>query len=205
MPNNEIIIVGAFSEIVELCEIAEKRIIGIFDNSINESFMGYEILGNDTYAINQIHRFKDVPIIVTPDNPHKRKKIVYEYKKKGYKFANLIHPNAAISRYANIGEGVIIQNWVNISSNTLIGDFVKLNTFANVMHDCRIGNFTTIAPNSIVLGRVTVNENCYIGANSIILPSVNVEKNAIIGAGAVVTKSVNSGNVMIGVPARKMK
>ena len=205
MKKNEVIIIGAFSEIVELCETIGKNIFGIFDNSYKGFFMGYQILGDDRLAITDSKKYKDIPIIVTPDNPELRKKIVFNYRKAGYKFINLIHNNTTISKYAKIGEGVIIQNGVNISSNSVIGDFVKVNTFANIMHDSKIGEFTTIAPNSVILGRVIIGEHCYIGANSTVLPSIIIEKNAIIGAGAVVTNNVISGNVMVGIPARDMK
>lgn len=205
MKNNKVIIVGAFSEIIELCETIGINIVGIFDNIRTKSFMGYRILGDDKLAFSESKKYNDIPIIVTPDNPEIRKQIVINYREAGYKFLTLIHNNANISKYARIGEGVVIQNGANISSNTIIGDFVKINTSANITHDCRIGNYTTIAPNAVILGRVKIKENCYIGSNSTILSSIRITANTIIGAGAVVTKNIEEGNkVFIGVPAREL-
>ena len=189
--NKEIILVGGFHEIIELCEICNKKIIGIIDNQLKHKYLGYRILGNDKMALYLFKEFGNIPIIVTPDIPVARKKLVKYYLNIGYKFCDLIHPNATISKYANIGNGIVIQNGVNISANVVVEDFVKINTYANIMHDSQIGEYTTIAPNVVILGKVKISGLCYIGSNATILPGREIGKGAIIGAGAIVTKNVS--------------
>jgi sugar O-acyltransferase (sialic acid O-acetyltransferase NeuD family) len=202
LKKNEVIIIGAFSEVIELCEFNDIKIVGIFDNILTGSFMGYKILGNDTFAFDKVDKFNDVPIIVTSDMPEVREKLIIYYREAGYTFTCLIHKNAIISKYAKIGKGVVIQNGVNISSNAVIDDFVRINTNANIMHDSKIGKFTTVAPNAVILGRVEIEQCCYIGANSTILPSLKINQNTIVGAGSVVTKNVNKNKIVKGNPAR---
>jgi len=198
-------LIGGFHEIIELCEICNKKIIGIIDNKLKDQYLGYRILGNDKMAPYLYKEFGNIPIIVTPDIPEVRKKLIEYYLNIEFKFCNLIHPNATISKYAKIGRGVVIQNGVNISANVFVSDFVKINTYANIMHDSQIGKYTTIAPNAVILGRVKISELCYIGSNSTILPGKEIEKKSIIGVGAVVTKDVQFNITVVGNPARILK
>jgi sugar O-acyltransferase (sialic acid O-acetyltransferase NeuD family) len=200
--SEKIILVGGFSEIIELCKLCEKKIIGYFDISPNAGFQNIKYLGPDDTGHTQYNIFRDIPLIVSPDLPKDRKRIVENYKKLGYRFTTLISPKAIISESATIGEGVIIQSWVNISSNVVIGNFVKLNTMSNVMHDSIVGDYSTIAPNAVILGRVTIGQECYVGSNSTILPSIKADDSCTIGAGAVVTKNIESGVTVVGIPAR---
>ena len=204
MMNNKVILIGAFHEIIELCEICGKEIVGIVDDNSNNIPQKYTWLGTDDDVEKLTQKYSDVPLVVVPDSPTVRKKLVGLYSKYGFQFCNLIHPQSNISVSAEIGNGVIIQYGVNVSSDVTINDFVKLNTLANVMHDVNIGAFTTIAPNAVLLGKVKISDKCYIGANSTILPNIEIGTKVVVGAGAVVTKNVLPNKTVAGVPAKEM-
>jgi len=198
----EVILIGGFNEMIELCELCEMHIIGIIANNTDMASSKYPILGADTDAESLYKKYKSIPVVITPDSPRIRKKLVEHYSAIGYSFLNVISPKATISRSCILGEGVVIQSGVNVSADVCIGNFVKLNSNSNVMHDCKVGNFTTIAPNAVLLGRVKVEGNCYIGANSTILPEIIVKENGIVGAGAVVLKNIHYNETVKGVPAK---
>ena len=200
--NKDVIIVGAFHEIIELCEDCGFHIVGIIDNKIQEDYSGYPILGTDDDR-DKIHgEHPQCSVVISPDLPAVRIKLAKMYGESDYQFATVISPKANISRSATIGVGTVIQAGVNVSAETTIGEFVKVNTYANVMHDNKVGDFTTIAPNAVLLGYVNIGRSAYIGANSTILPYVVVGSAATVGAGAVVTKNVPVQRTVKGVPAK---
>lgn len=162
----DVIIIGAFSEIVELCEQCGYNIIGLVDNMSTELYMGYPIIGSDKCVERLYKLFPQTYIVIGPDNSKVKRKLFELYSKAGFSFATVVSPKANISRTASIGEGSIIQAGVNISSDVSVGRFCKLNFNANIMHDVTIGDFSIIAPCANVLGRTRIGENVYVGASS---------------------------------------
>lgn len=200
--NKKLIIVGAFHEMIELCENAGYDIVGIIDNEKKKEFLSYPIIGKDEEAESLYAKYKDISLVISPDAPLIREKLVNLYLKIGFNIETVISPTAMISKYATIGKGVVIQTGVNVSAFTEIKDFVKLNTQCNIMHDSVIGDYTTVAPNAVVLGRIHIGGKCYVGANATILPELTIGDEVIVGAGAVVTKDIQNNQKVKGIPAK---
>lgn len=197
----DVILVGGFHEVIELCEKAGYNIKGIIDSQLQGTYLGYPVIGTDEDAYSLYSEYGEYLLVITPDSPKVRERLVKFYGSIGYNFGTIISPNATISKYATIGKGTIIQDGVNVSAGSKVGNFVKLNTNCNVMHDNIISDYVTIAPNAVNLGRVSVGVSSYIGANATILPELMVGHHSIVGAGAVVTKNVGDNIVVKGIPA----
>ncbi len=198
----DVILLGGFHEIIELCDECNLNIVGIIDNKLTGTYYDVPVIGTDDDAKKLFPEYKTCKIVVVPDSPQIREKLVSVYKYIGYNFATVISPLAHISKFVEIGEGTVIQSGVNVSSATKIGCFCKLNTNSNVMHDNQIGDFTTIAPNAVSLGGVETGRCVYIGANATVLPQIYIGENAVVGAGAVVTHNVAKCTTVKGVPAK---
>ena len=178
----------------------------MIDNAIETSdYYGYPVLGTDEDAKVLREKYPFCSVVLTPDAPAIRKRLVNRYASLGFDFATVIHPSAMISKTARIGQGSVIQRGVHVSSNSRVGRFCKLNVNANIMHDNEIGDYATIAPDAVLLGYVKLEDGVYIGANSTILPNVTIGNNSIVGAGAVVVKNVQSDCTVVGVPAKSLK
>ena len=54
------------------------------------------------------------------------------------------------------------------------------------------------------VGKIDIRDNVYIGIHAIILPGVTIGPNAIVSAGSVVRSDVGSGDVVAGVPAKRV-
>lgn len=197
--DDKVFIVGAFHEIIELAELNDLYIVGLVDNIKSDTYRNYQIIGNDETLDILWNKY---PMIISPDIPKVRKKLVEQYKKKGFSFYTLVSKNAIVSKSARIGLGSVVQSGVNISSACKVGQFVKINTNVNIMHDNIIGDYTTIAPNAVLLGYVEIGQECYIGSNCTVLPNIKIGDNSIVGAGAVVTKNVGANETVVGIPAR---
>lgn len=200
--DNEIILVGGFHEMIELCEKSGFIIKGIIDGNLKDSYYGYPVIGSDDDAESLFPEYGKYKVVLSPDSPKVRAKLEQLYSAIGYDYATVISPNAAISKFATVGKGTVVQDFVNVSAGTKIGNFVKLNTYCNVMHDNVVGDFSTIAPNAVSLGRITIGKSSYIGANATILPGLLIGDKVIVGAGSVVTKSVINNVIVKGVPAK---
>ncbi len=198
----QILLVGAYHEMVEVCKDAGFEIVGIIDNKETGEYYGVPIIGTDADAAQLKEQYPNLPVVIAPFIPQTRKRIYELYSSLGYKFATVISPLAKISRFASIGEGTVILPFVNVAANTHIGRFVKLNTMCNIMHDNVIGDFVTVSPNALTLGYVTIEEAAFLGGNCTILPYKKVGAGAIVGAAAVITKDVVAGQVVKGNPAK---
>ncbi len=198
----KILLIGAYHEMIELCDSCGYEIAGIIDNDITGEYYGEQIVGTDADAEKLYEQYKDCMVVITPFMPRVREKLVNLYSAIGYKFATIISPDARVSKFATIGEGTVVQAGVNVAANTQIGRFVKLNTNCNIMHDNVVGDFVTVCPNALTLGYVKTEDRVFIGANSTILPNITLGEKCVVGAGAVVTKCVNPGHTVKGVPAK---
>jgi len=89
---------------------------------------------------------------------------------------------------------------VEIGDNYFITDGVRF-----ITHDGSCLILRQKHPDIDVIAPIKIGSNVFIGMNSLILAGVTIGDNVIIGAGSVVTKDVESGWVVAGVPAKKIK
>ena len=94
----DVIIVGGFHEIIEICEECGLNVVGIIDNELKDAYFGVPILGKDEDAERLFPRYGGCKVIITPDSPKVREKLVNLYNSIGYDFATLISPLAHISK-----------------------------------------------------------------------------------------------------------
>ena len=201
--NRTVILVGGFPEMIELCESCGLRIAGLIDPRLTGEYRGYRILGQDADYPNLGEELRALPLVITPDQPDRRKPLVDYYARWEVQFAQVVSPRATLSPSARLGRGTVVQAGANISADVVIGDFVRINTQANLMHDTTVGDFSTVAPNAVLLGRVIVGRGCYIGGQATLLPDRRIGDGAAVGAGSVVTKDVAAGRTVWGNPARE--
>ena len=70
---------GGFHEVIELCQEGNLEIAGIIDNNFTGEYLGFPIIGKDIDAPKLFEYFTKVPVVITPDQPEKRKKLKVYY------------------------------------------------------------------------------------------------------------------------------
>lgn len=86
-----------------------------------------------------------------------------------------------------------------------LGNNVRLATCAVFCHDGAVNMINRAFGLRLdSVGKIDIRDNVYIGYGAIVLPGVTIGPNAIVSAGSVVRSDVAEGDVVAGVPARRV-
>ncbi|CAN2047023.1 Serine acetyltransferase-like protein [Candidatus Magnetomoraceae bacterium gMMP-1] len=201
-----IFIFGASGHAKVIVDIVEQEnyyiINGIFDDDSllwGKNIFGYPVLGGRELINN-----KKLKLLIAVGNNAIRCNLAGIFKQNGCSFIKTLHPNAAISRGVEIGNGTVVMAGVVINADTKIDNHVIINSGATVDHDCIISEAAHIAPGAHLCGGVFVGKRTLVGVGVTVIPNIKIGNDAIIGAGACVTKSVPSGETVVGIPAKSI-
>jgi bifunctional UDP-N-acetylglucosamine pyrophosphorylase/glucosamine-1-phosphate N-acetyltransferase len=142
----------------------------------------------------------------------------------------VIHPFTMIEGRTVIGKRCVIGPFAHIREKTILHDEVEIGNFVEVKaseigpkvkakHLTYLGNARIGSSVNIGAGTITANydgktksvtqieDGAFIGSGTILVAPVKIGRKAVTGAGAVVTKNkdVPEGEVVIGVPAKRLK
>jgi sugar O-acyltransferase, sialic acid O-acetyltransferase NeuD family len=122
--------------------------------------------------------------------------IFKRFKERGYFFKSVVSPNAIVSPYAQLGEGVQVMANSVVQAGAVIGDNTVINTSATIEHDCIIGSHNHIAPGAVLCGSVETGDRVHIGVNASVIQSVHIGEGTVVGSGACLTKSIGKNNTV---------
>lgn len=148
---------------------------------------------------------QNVSVICGVGAPEVRKKIIQRVNDLDGKFFSVIHPNALLTRWVTVGEGVVITAGCVITNQIVIGDHVHINLDCTIGHDVTMKDFTTLAPGVHVSGNITFQEGCYVGTGANFIQGLDIGEWSVIGAGSTITKDVPENTVVVGVPGKVIK
>lgn len=183
------------------------NIIGIADRhagTTGERIMGFKIKYTWNDLDNIYKKGARRAIIAVGDN-RERKRLFTKLVDMGFNIPTIIHPSAIIEKDAILGDGNVICMGAKIGTNVHIGGNCIIYTGAILDHEVSIGDHVFIAPGCAIAGRVKIGEGAFIGIGSCIKEEVRIGKNAVIGAGSVVLDDVPDGEVVGGIPAKRLK
>ena len=124
---------------------------------------------------------------------------------KGGIFINLIHPTSIFNSNVQLGTGLIVFMYSNISNDCIIGDFVTIQGFTGIGHDSTIGTWSHLNAYSFMGGFAVLEEEVCLNTRATVLPNIRVQKGATVGAMSLVVKNVKEHTTVFGVPAIKLK
>lgn len=206
MPIDALILIGSGGHAKVVVEIAvlSKRFssIRILDSDPRRN--GEEVLGIAVETPLDPRR-SPFAFHVAIGDANTRARIWQELVGRGGTPATLVHPDASVSAYAEIGAGSVIAAKAIVAPGARIGHGCIVNHGAVVDHDCTVGDFAHVAPNATLGGGARVGPMSLLGAGAVILPGISVGAKAIVAAGAVVTSHVPDHELWAGVPASRKK
>lgn len=199
MQRKPVILLGAGGHAKVLLDILLEQnaeILGIAEKDGVErltDLYGIPIIGSDSdvecYSSDGIELVNGIGSVASTTL---RQSLYEKFKRQGYRFRQVIHPRAVISRWTKLGEGVQIMAGAVINIGTCIGDNSIINTNASVDHDCKIGAHVHIAPGVTLSGGVEVGDSCHIGTGASVVQGVKIGECAFIEAGGIVVNSLGN-------------
>ena len=175
-------------------ETAEKEKTVVNDNVVLGNFSWFEKnYDSNLYAICAI------------GNPRAKYSVIRRIFSYGISFPNLVHPEARVGKFLDIGQGNVICSYSFISVNVKMGNHIAINPGCGIGHDTIIGDYASLYWNVTLSGYVRLGEGCEIGSKASVIPKKIVGNWSIIGAGAVVIDDVPGDCTAVGVPARPVK
>lgn len=150
-------------------------------------------------------RQDEVRVVCGVSAPEVRARLVERAQEMGLRFCTAVHPSAILTRWIEMGEGVVICAGCILSNQIRVGAHVHLNPDCTIGHDAVFEDFATLAPGIHVSGNVLSEEGCYVGTGANIVPNMRIGAWSTIGAGAVVTEDVPPNSTVVGVPGRVIR
>ncbi|MHA0962735.1 acetyltransferase [Enterobacter cancerogenus] len=209
MNNKPVVLIGGgghASVLLDILHSNKRDVIAVVspqDVSERLIFTGTKILHSDDdifqYSSEDIELVNGIGLI---PRSSLRKNVSEFYVSHGYRFANVIAPDALISTHAILTDGVQILSGAIVNAGTTIGCHSIINTRAVIEHDCHLGDYSFIGPGAVLCGQVNTGESVFVGAGSTIVPGMKLGSNSIVGAGAVLVQSLENGQVCY--PARSV-
>jgi sugar O-acyltransferase (sialic acid O-acetyltransferase NeuD family) len=123
-----------------------------------------------------------------------RFRIHQKFEQAGYQFMTVVSPDAIVSEYALLGEGVQILPGCIVNANAKISEGTIINSGAIIEHDCYIGLHNHIAPGAVLCGGVRTGDYAYIGTGAQVIQNIRIGDRALAGAGVTVTQDLNDNS-----------
>lgn len=200
--------VGNYTEvIIELardCGYVVKGLYHYDGSRTGDNVLGVEILGSTQELY--VQDISTRCFAVTMGDNKLRSQIATKIRTLGGTTPNLIHPGAAVSPSAAIGQGCFIHLDAKISTNCVLGNDCVIDFNGLVGHHATLGDACYMSSLAMVGSYCTIGKRVLFGMNSLILPlGLTLGDDCIVGGKANVTKSFPSNCLLVGNPARNVK
>jgi sugar O-acyltransferase (sialic acid O-acetyltransferase NeuD family) len=208
------LIVGAGSQaryILHTLEALGERagVVGLIDTFDNPTMWGSMVDGAE--VLGGVEKVEEFPpsegpaLILAIANARQKTALGERFEKAGYRFRSAIHPKAAVSPTARIGDGAIINAGAAIEMNAEIGAHAIVHAGATVEHDNVLEPYANVGPGVSFGGRVRVKRAAIVYTGATVVPDVTLGEFSVVGAGSTVIRDVEPNTVVVGVPAKLLR
>ena len=209
---DKLIILGAGQHAKVIVSIVREfygrklEIAGYLDDNIasGTKVLGFPVLGKlSDLSKSKNNRIANAAAIGISNRYMKlREKLFLSLKTSGFRTPNLIHGKAFVSRFAILGEGIVLNPLVSINAFAKLGNNIVVYSNATIEHETILEDNVYIGPGVNFSSNARVSRNTFIGAGAKIIPDIKIGSNVIVGAGSVVIKDIPNGVTAAGVPVK---
>ena len=160
----------------------------------------WQVIGNTESLLDSHQEFEACVIGIGHNKTRWEKQGIL--KKAGARMPPLVHPNATVSRYAELGDGAVVMAKAVINPFAKVGDACIVNTGSTVDHDCILSEAVHVSPGANLGGGVEVGAQSWVGIGACVRQYLKIGSGVTIGAGAAVVKDVRDHQTVVGIPAR---
>jgi len=190
-----------------LLGIGGVEIVGVIDDDeqkMGQRVIGIPVVGSSAQLSPLAAEYRVDAVALAIGNNYIREQKFRQVNEAGLRVVRVIHPSACVSRFAVLGQGVVVLAGSVINPGSVLDDNVCVNTCASVDHDNHLKHSCHIFPNAALAGGVEIGEFSYVGTGAVVIPNRKIGRFAYVGAGAVVIEDVAEGMKVAGVPAHKI-
>lgn len=187
--------------IAEMAELKGFKHIIFFDDRFPEltHLAHWPVEGNTADLLALVHEF-DLVVVAIGHNAIRLQKLQL-LQQTGAKLEPLVHPNATVSGYAQLGEGTVVMANAVINAFSSVGVGGIINTSATVDHDCVLADGVHISPGAHLAGGICVGQQSWIGIGAQIKQLTCIGNQVVVGAGSTVIRDIPDFQTVVGSPA----
>ena len=194
---------------IDLAEDCGYEVAGLYHynhDRTGDDYFGFKIEGctEDLLAKDSLEGMNF--LLTMGDNAIRRDLYERIVSKRGV-VPTLIHPSSTVSKYTEIGNGVIIMPQSVVQADVTIGENTIITIHSAISHSTRIGSHCFISGNNLIGAYVNIEDGCWIGQACLVVSgTVNtIGKNSVLGEGSVLRNDMRAGCLYLGNPARLIK
>lgn len=184
-----LLIIGAGGHGRVVAEAAElqgtwENIMFLDDREDVDMVLGHRIIGK----LNEYEKFINIckdAIVCLGDN-EKRLDLIDRILKVGFRVPVVIHPEATVSKYSNIGDGSVILAGTVVNTGVSIGKGCIININSCVDHDCVVYDGVHVCSGAVVRSMVKIGRLSTIGAGSCVKSGAALKEGSVLQEGIVI-------------------
>jgi sugar O-acyltransferase (sialic acid O-acetyltransferase NeuD family) len=193
---------GAVQILDALAKLPHQRAVGILDDNTalhGKTVAGAPVLGSidveralDMAAAGQF----DAAVISISTSIPARARIFEQWRERGLRFANVIHPSCIVGMNVAWGEGNVVMALCHFGACAAIGDNNFLSFGCSIEHHCTLGSHCSFGPAVVTSSRVQIGDRVRFGTGIYIEPGIQIGADTVIASGLALTQHIPPNSLL---------
>jgi sugar O-acyltransferase (sialic acid O-acetyltransferase NeuD family) len=193
---------GAVQILDALARLPGQRAVGVVDDNTairGKSIAGVPVLGAidvEWAADMAAAGLFDAAVISISTSISARARIFEQWKERGLRFANVIHPSSVVGMNVSWGEGNVVMAFCHFGACAAIGDSNFLSAFCSIEHHCTLGSHCSFGPAVVTSSRVQIGDRVRFGTGVYVEPGIRIGENSVIASGLALAQHIPANSLL---------